>query len=198
MNTKGSDAGNVPQDAESPFGKSKYDDLWGRPGYLVRRLHQIHIGLFAEACDGMDLTAVQYAMLSVLYSGEEFDQLSLSKAVGIDRTSGADVIKRLVRRGLATREPSEADRRAQVVRITEEWARLRAAGPPADGRSSGQIRIAADQGRTQGLHAVAQQADQGKQRCLACADEVRNWRGCPASCRCVNDARDVSSMLSTA
>ncbi|SNT73418.1 MarR family winged helix-turn-helix transcriptional regulator [Paracoccus seriniphilus] len=120
MNTKGSDAGNVPQDAESPFGKSKYDDLWGRPGYLVRRLHQIHIGLFAEACDGMDLTAVQYAMLSVLYSGEEFDQLSLSKAVGIDRTSGADVIKRLVRRGLATREPSEADRRAQVVRITEE------------------------------------------------------------------------------
>jgi|TARA_Y100000815_G_scaffold247609_1_gene248143 DNA-binding MarR family transcriptional regulator len=103
----------------SPFGQQKYDDLWGRPGYLVRRLHQIHIGLFAEACDGLDLTAVQYAMLSVLYGGEEFDQLSLSKAVGIDRTSGADVIKRLVRRGLATREPSVADRRARVVCITE-------------------------------------------------------------------------------
>lgn len=104
---------------ESVFGQAKYDDLWGRPGYLVRRLHQIHIGLFAEACAGLDLTAVQYAVLSVLYSGEQFDQLSLSKAVGIDRTSGADVIKRLVRRGLATREPSVEDRRARVVCITD-------------------------------------------------------------------------------
>ncbi|WP_108261852.1 MarR family winged helix-turn-helix transcriptional regulator [Mangrovicoccus ximenensis] len=111
-------------DGDSPFGQAKYDDLWGRPGYLVRRLHQIHMGLFAEACDGLDLTAVQYAVLSVLYSGEGFDQLSLSKAVGIDRTSGADVIKRLVRRGLATREPSVEDRRARVVRITEEGRRF--------------------------------------------------------------------------
>lgn len=106
-------------DRGSPFGQQKYDDLWGRPGYLVRRLHQIHTGLFAESCGSFDLTAVQYAILSVLYSGEEFDQLSLSKAVGIDRTSGADVIKRLVRRKLATREPSVEDRRARVVRITE-------------------------------------------------------------------------------
>jgi len=107
-------------DDTSPFGQRKYDDLWGRPGYLVRRLNQIHMGMFAEACDGFDLTAVQYAVLSVLYGGEDFDQLSLSKAVGIDRTSGADVIKRLVRRGLATREPSIADRRARVVRITDK------------------------------------------------------------------------------
>ncbi|WP_172327934.1 MarR family winged helix-turn-helix transcriptional regulator [Mangrovicoccus sp. HB161399] len=111
-------------DDDSPFGQAKYDDLWGRPGYLVRRLHQIHMGLFAEACDGLDLTAVQYAVLSVLYSGGGFDQLSLSKAVGIDRTSGADVIKRLVRRGLATREPSVEDRRARVVRITDEGRRF--------------------------------------------------------------------------
>jgi len=104
---------------DGPLGQAKYDDLWGRPGYLVRRLHQIHIGLFAESCHGFDLTAVQYAILSVLYGGEEFDQFSLSKAVGIDRTSGADVIKRLVRRGLASREPSLEDRRARIVRITD-------------------------------------------------------------------------------
>lgn len=114
----------IDSDQNGPFGQAKYDDLWGRPGYLVRRLHQIHIGLFAESCEGFDLTAVQYAILSVLYAGDEFDQLSLSKAVGIDRTSGADVIKRLVRRKFATREPSENDRRARVVRITEEGRAL--------------------------------------------------------------------------
>lgn len=106
---------------ESPFGQEKYDDLWGRPGYLIRRLHQIHVGLFSEACGGLDLTAVQYAMLSVLFSGGgKFGQLSLSKAVGVDRTSGADVIKRLERRGLIAREPSTEDRRAFVVSITEQ------------------------------------------------------------------------------
>ncbi|MCO6381284.1 MAG: winged helix-turn-helix transcriptional regulator [Vannielia sp.] len=120
MTVNSAETGEPGGEQDSPFGQKRYDDLWGRPGYLVRRLHQIHIGLFAEACAGLDLTAVQYAMLSVLYGGDEFDQLSLSKAVGIDRTSGADVIKRLVRRGLATRTPSEADRRARVVKITEE------------------------------------------------------------------------------
>ena len=27
-----------------------YADLWDRPGYIVRRLHQVHMGLFAEEC----------------------------------------------------------------------------------------------------------------------------------------------------
>lgn len=105
--------------ADSPLGQPKYNNLWGRPGYLVRRLHQIHVGMFAEECESKEFTAVQYAMLSVLYNAEQFDQHTLSKAVGIDRTSGADVIKRLVGRNLVTRTPSVEDRRAKVVRITE-------------------------------------------------------------------------------
>ncbi|NMM43405.1 MarR family transcriptional regulator [Rhodospirillaceae bacterium KN72] len=109
---------------ESPLGQPKYNNLWGRPGYLIRRLHQIHVGLFAEECNSKEFTAVQYAVLSVLYNGDQFDQHTLSKAVGIDRTSGADVFKRLVRRGLVSREPSEQDRRAKVVRITEEGREL--------------------------------------------------------------------------
>lgn len=99
-------------------GRAHYDDLWDRPGYLVRRLHQIHLGLFAEEC-GQNLTAVQYAVLTMLCDGEEYDQLTLSRAVGIDRTSGADVIKRLVRRGLVVRETSLRDRRAKIVRIND-------------------------------------------------------------------------------
>ncbi|WP_418595064.1 MarR family winged helix-turn-helix transcriptional regulator [Ponticoccus sp. (in: a-proteobacteria)] len=102
----------------------KYADLWDRPGYLVRRLHQIHIGLFTQACEGLDLTAVQFAVLSVLCSDAEMDQLSISKIVGIDRTSGADVIKRLVNRGLASRERSKQDRRALIVHITEAGRRM--------------------------------------------------------------------------
>ncbi len=96
-----------------------YDELWTRPGYLIRRLHQIHVGLFAEECGGEDVTPVQSAILTVLQSGEEMDQLTLSTSVGIDRTSGADVIRRLERRGFLTRQSSRFDRRAKLVKITE-------------------------------------------------------------------------------
>ncbi|WP_395015074.1 MarR family winged helix-turn-helix transcriptional regulator [Dongia sp.] len=97
---------------------SEYDDLWDRPGFLIRRLHQIHVGLFAEEFSECDLTAVQYAVLSILEKNSGLDQLSLSMAVGVDRVSGADVIRRLVGRGLVSRQVSKTDRRAKIVEIT--------------------------------------------------------------------------------
>jgi len=58
-------------------------------------------------------------MLSALESGEEIDQLTLSTAVGVDRVSGADVIRRLERRGLLERNLSEQDKRAKLIKITD-------------------------------------------------------------------------------
>lgn len=101
-----------------------YADLWSRPGFLVRRMHQIHIGLFAEECRNYDITPIQFALLTVLYSGNALDQVTLSNSVGIDRTSGADVIRRLSRRGLVERVPSKQDRRAKLVHITDEGKAL--------------------------------------------------------------------------
>lgn len=95
-----------------------YEELWSRPGYLIRRLHQVHLGLFAAECGAEDITPVQFAILTVLRNGEEMDQQTLSTSVGIDRTSGADVIRRLNRRGLVTLAPSKVDRRANLVQIT--------------------------------------------------------------------------------
>lgn len=113
----------TPPEKPARPGKVKsrtYRELWNRPGYLIRRLHQIHIGLFAEECGPEDLTPVQFAILTVLQGGEEMDQLTLSTSVGVDRTSGADVIRRLERRGLLTREASTRDRRVRIVKITEQ------------------------------------------------------------------------------
>jgi DNA-binding MarR family transcriptional regulator len=87
-------------------------------------MHQIHVGLFAEECKNFDITPIQFAILTVLYSGRALDQITLSTAVGIDRTSGADVIKRLYRRGLVERIPSTEDRRAKLVHITGDGQAL--------------------------------------------------------------------------
>src|SRR5258707_124441 len=66
--------------------------LWSRPGYLVRRLHQIHSALFAEECKKFNLTPVQYGLLTVLRHHPGSDQVTIGKEVGIDRTNAAEVL----------------------------------------------------------------------------------------------------------
>ncbi|MGB7302542.1 MAG: MarR family transcriptional regulator [Burkholderiaceae bacterium] len=110
--------------APTQVDRPAYTSLWERPGYLVRRLHQIHLGLFADECATFDITPIQFALLTVLRNDQVLDQISLSTTVGIDRTSGADVIKRLQRRGLVERFASTQDRRAMLVRITREGKNL--------------------------------------------------------------------------
>ena len=69
--------------------------LWARPGYLLRRLHQIHYALFFEECAGFEITPVQYGLLTTLSLNPDLDQNSLARELGIDRTNVADVLSRL-------------------------------------------------------------------------------------------------------
>ncbi len=39
------------------------DDLYAKPGHLIRRAHQIVVGMFMEECAAFDITPVQYACL---------------------------------------------------------------------------------------------------------------------------------------
>jgi DNA-binding MarR family transcriptional regulator len=92
--------------------------LWARPGYLLRRLHQIHYALFFEECAGFDITPVQYGLLTTLSLNPDLDQNSLGRELGIDRTNVADVLARLARRGLLERRRSPHDRRMVLARLT--------------------------------------------------------------------------------
>ena len=101
-----------------------YADLSSRPGFLVRQMHQIHLGLFLNECHDYEITPIQFAILTLLYSGDAVDQITLSNSVGVDRSSGADVIRRLHRRGLLELATSRQDRRAKLVHITDEGKAL--------------------------------------------------------------------------
>ena len=95
-----------------------YARLWDRPGYLVRRLHQIHVALFLEECAGSNITPVQFGLLSVLAEDEALDQRALGARVGIDRTNVADVLARLEAHGLIERTINAADRRMKLASLT--------------------------------------------------------------------------------
>jgi DNA-binding MarR family transcriptional regulator len=98
--------------------------LWARPGYLLRRLHQIHYALFFEECAGFNITPVQYGLLTTLSLNPDLDQNSLGRELGIDRTNVADVLNRLARRGLLSRRRSPKDRRMVLARLTPAGERL--------------------------------------------------------------------------
>ncbi len=92
--------------------------LWRRPGFLIRRLHQLHYALFFEEFAGSDITPVQYGLMTILSMAPDLDQIEIASRLGIDRTSVSDVLKRLSNGGLIERRRSEADRRAVRARLT--------------------------------------------------------------------------------
>jgi DNA-binding MarR family transcriptional regulator len=100
--------------------------LWSRPGYLIRRVHQIQVALFLEECRASRLTPVQYGVLTALSIRGELDQRSLAEELGLDRTTAADVLSRLQARRLVTRKPSPRDRRARLARVTARGRALMA------------------------------------------------------------------------
>jgi DNA-binding MarR family transcriptional regulator len=99
-------------------------DLAARPGFLIRRLHQIHVALFIEECAGFDVTPVQYSIMSAVQSRPGLDQARLGEEVGVDRATLANVVGRLEARGLVRRRTGAADRRLRLVEITDHGALL--------------------------------------------------------------------------
>ncbi|SDV46824.1 MarR family winged helix-turn-helix transcriptional regulator [Chitinasiproducens palmae] len=94
--------------------------LWERPGFLLRRLNQIHYALFFEHCQAYGVTPVQYGLLTVLaHAGEAMDITALCAEVGVDRTTVADVTRRLTERGLVSQHRSLLDGRQKLTRITQ-------------------------------------------------------------------------------
>jgi MarR family transcriptional regulator, lower aerobic nicotinate degradation pathway regulator len=93
--------------------------LQERPGFLIRRLHQIHVALFMEECAAESITPVQYSILTALEHMGSAEQIVLSSAVGLDTTNVADVLARLERQKMVKRRMSPRDKRMKVVSLTE-------------------------------------------------------------------------------
>jgi len=98
--------------------------LWSRPGFLLRRLNQIHYALFFEECRAFNITPVQYGLLTALAVRGQLDQGSLGVELGIDRTNVADVLVRLSARGLVRRVRDPSDRRAKLASLTPKGRQL--------------------------------------------------------------------------
>jgi DNA-binding MarR family transcriptional regulator len=99
-------------------------DLAHRPGFLIRRLHQIHTALFIEECAEFSVTPVQYSVLTAIAEQSAMEQARLAQEVGVDRATLANVVARLEARGLLRRVTTKVDRRLKRVILTVKGKRL--------------------------------------------------------------------------
>ena len=95
-----------------------------RPGFLIRRLHQIHVALFQKNCDSFGVTPLQYSLLCAVAKRKAADQTTLAEDVSLDRTTTTGALKRLQSRQFIERSVHHGDRRAQLCRLTKAGARL--------------------------------------------------------------------------
>lgn len=107
--------------------------LYARPGFLLRRAHQISAAVFEDACKGLALTPAQFGVLTVLQAHPGMGQSSLARALGFDKVTVLRVLRGLQARGLVTRGPAEENRRNVSVALTAEGeALLQQAQKPAE------------------------------------------------------------------
>lgn len=99
-------------------GQSPLSDLYSRSGFLVRRANQILMGIAEQECAKIGLTPQQHVCLSALDRCHVLDQISLEKALGMDRATVGQTIRRLEARGLVRRTISTEDSRRKIVTLT--------------------------------------------------------------------------------
>jgi len=98
--------------------------IWDRPGYLVRRLHQIHVAMFLGKVAEGKVTPIQYGLLSILVRRPNIDQLTIGEELGLDRANVADILKRLEAKKLVARVVDPENRRRKLCLATARGAEL--------------------------------------------------------------------------
>jgi len=112
-------------------------ELYGRPGFMIRRAHQITISVFQAHAGELGLTNTQFGVLYILKRYPSIDQVTLAKLLRLDRSTTGTVVQTLESRGLVARDVGEADRRRRVLALTEDGdAMLQAVQRKSAGTSS--------------------------------------------------------------
>ena len=98
--------------------------------HLLHRANQVAAERFAKAIGDTDVTPRQVAVLGIVATNEGVSQTGIVEASGIDRSTLADIVRRLVKRGLLARRRSKQDTRAYNVTLTTEGRRLLTSASP--------------------------------------------------------------------
>ena len=90
------------------------------PSHLLHRALQRALDIYAETAGPTAVTQRQYAVLAAVAAREGLTQADLVRSTGIDRSTLAELVARMLGKGLLARERSNEDGRANTVSLTEK------------------------------------------------------------------------------
>ena len=97
------------------------DDL---PGHYIRRLQQIAVGVFLDEAEDLNITPVQFALLSAASRQAGLDQRTLAGRIGLDTSTIGALVDRLESRDLIERKVSPEDKRVRLLSVTPAGQKL--------------------------------------------------------------------------
>ena len=109
----------MPHDIDPRPDKSAAIELYQRPGFMLRRAHQIAVSVFLGETAELGVTNTQYGVLYLLGRRGGLDQASVARLLGLDRSTTALVVRKLEQRGLIGRSIDPSDRRRHCLVLTE-------------------------------------------------------------------------------
>lgn len=104
-------------------GKSDHGGALARsPSHLLHRVLQLALDIYAEESGTGGVTQRQFAVLAAVAENEGVTQTGLVRATGIDRSTLADMVARMITKGHLERQRSDLDARANTVSLTPAGA----------------------------------------------------------------------------
>jgi DNA-binding MarR family transcriptional regulator len=100
------------------------------PIHLLHRASQAVEDVFASEVEVESLTPRQLAVLMTVAQNEGLSQTEIVDRTGIDRSTLADIVRRLQKKGLLQRRRTKEDARAYAVKLTEEGRRVLGTAEP--------------------------------------------------------------------
>ena len=94
------------------------------PIHLLHRVGQCASDIFQDELGAEDLTPRQYAVLVAVSQNEGLSQTQLVEKTGVDRSTLADIVRRMLKKGLLQRRRTKGDARAYAVKLTDEGRRV--------------------------------------------------------------------------
>ncbi|WP_233158005.1 MarR family winged helix-turn-helix transcriptional regulator [Actinokineospora bangkokensis] len=134
-------------------------------GYLLKHANQRLAALTDAALAPLGIDGKDFGALRVLAGGEPTSQLQVAQRLGVDRTTMVALLDALERKGIVARRPDPADRRRNIVELTEQghetFARARVEHAGAEGRFLAAIDPDAAAQLRRTLRALVERAEPG-------------------------------------
>jgi DNA-binding MarR family transcriptional regulator len=111
-------------------GKASVAALEKSPSHLLHRALQLALDHYAEEFGAGAVTQRQFAVLAAAGAHDGATQTDLVKITGIDRSTLADMVARMITKGHLERERSGTDARANAVRLTDKGRAVLAEAVP--------------------------------------------------------------------